>query len=437
MTNRPLSSGSLQVSDGVRSKLGKSVRWQPRRLLKLRRYLGDEFLAAAGPIRTKVRQRRKSKDRSMKQSLQQSDQQLPEGDRCLIGLVLTGGTIGAQEDHSVVSMGGATHIEADLLASTWSGPSRPDIIVRSPLRQLSENSEPKDWIKIAESVRDLVDHEDVTGVVILHGTDTMTYTAAALSFLLSDVAVPVVLTGSNLPKEQIGSDARRNVHDALIALRALGPGVYIAFAGGREPNLSGLVHLGTCVRKVHASGHAFSSVNRKPVGEVIDDVYRSVAPYIAQPQRRHFTSDFDDRVLALRLYPGLDLAVVFGAVELGGVRGVVLELYASATGPDTGDRFSVPLFVRKCVERGVTVAATITAAPRANGNVYETTLAIKEAGALFLRDMLPETATVKLMWALAQADDRDAVENLMLTPIAGEIDASGGMIDAVGRRGQA
>jgi L-asparaginase type I len=370
----------------------------------------------------------------MKEALRQRVHEQPDSDDCSVGLVLTGGTIGAQEDHSVVSMGGAAHVEADLLASVWPGQSKPDIAVRSPLRQLSENSEPQDWVEIANSVRELVDTEDVTGVVILHGTDTMAYTAAALSFLLSDLDRPVVLTGSNLPTQQAGSDALRNVHDALVALRALGPGVYIAFAGGSARDLPGLVHLGTCARKVQASGHAFSSINRKPVGEVVDEVFKPVEPYNARPHQS-FKSEVDDRVLALRLYPGLDLDVVFAAVAQSGIRGVVIELYASATGPDTDDRFSVPRFVRNCIENGVTVVTTITAAPKTNGNVYETTLAIKEAGALFLRDMLPETATVKLMWALAQSADMDAVKRLMLTPIAGEIDASEGD-QVVGGRGQ-
>lgn len=338
-----------------------------------------------------------------------------------VGLVITGGTIGAHEDDSVLAVQASTaHAtkELDLLTQAWHQPVTFDVHVRCPLRLLSENLEPGDWIPIAEAVRDLVETEDVSGVVVFHGTDTMVYTAAALSFLLSDIDKPVVLTGSNLPSDQEGSDAPRNVHDSLIALEALEAGTYIVFAGAND--LPGVVHLGTRARKLQASGQAFASINRLPVGEVVGDTFNS----LQLPARRvsqSFKCAIDPHVLALRLYPGLDFAAAYSAVTYGHIRGVVIELYASATGPHTDDRYSLPVFIRRCVERGVTVATTVPAAPEGPSNVYETTLAIAEAGGVFLLDMLPETATAKLMWALAQRDDMRSVQELMLTPIAGEI----------------
>lgn len=108
-------------------------------------------------------------------------------------------------------------------------------------------------------------------------------------------------------------------------------------------------------------------------------------------------------------------------MQRAGARGVIVELYPSATGPDTGDRFSLTAFIRRCAERGVLVAtATPGAAPSATG-AYQTTLAIAQAGGLFLRDMSAEAATVKMMWALAQSQLTQSVRQLMLTPIAGEL----------------
>src|SRR6202040_1852748 len=101
----------------------------------------------------------------------------------------------------------------------------------SPIRELSENLQPRHWVLIAQAVRSLIEQEDAAGVLVLHGTDTMAYTAAALSFLLSDLEGPVVLTGANLPTGEAGSDAQRNVHDALVALNELERGVYVAFTG--------------------------------------------------------------------------------------------------------------------------------------------------------------------------------------------------------------
>jgi glutamyl-tRNA(Gln) amidotransferase subunit D len=127
--------------------------------------------------------------------------------------------------------------------------------------------------------------------------------------------------------------------------------------------------------------------------------------------------------MALRLHPGLDFEVAFGAVLAGECRGVVVELYASATGPDTDDAHSLPRFIRRCGERGVPVLTTVNIAPGQEGNPYETTVAVAEAGGVFLEGMLPETAIVKLMWALAQHDDADDVKRLMATPIAGDMPA--------------
>ena len=354
-------------------------------------------------------------------ALQRSLGQSAERERS-VGLVVTGGTIGAHEDDSVLSvptdLRAATEVE--LLKGSWERPDTIDVHVRCPLRLLSENLEPSHWIPIAEAVRDLVEIDDVSGVVVFHGTDTMVYTAAALSFLLSDVDKPIVLTGSNLPPGQKRSDASRNAHDALVALEALGAGTYIVFAGA--PNLPGVVHLGTRARKLQASGHAFASINRDPVGRVVGDAFIPQDLHIRRPHGS-FRCDVEPRVLALRLYPGLDFAATYSTVIDSGVRGVVIELYASATGPHTDDRYSLPTFIRRCVQQGVIVATTVPNAPKGRSNVYETTLAIADAGGLFLRDMLPETATAKLMWALAQRGDMRSAEELMLTSIAGEIKA--------------
>jgi len=360
-------------------------------------------------------------DDAMTQVLNRDHKRGGDEQACSVGLVLTGGTIGARENDSVLSVDQATEAEARLIASAWPGPGDPNVRVISPLRQLSENFEPADWLVIARAVRELVETERVTSVLVLHGTDTMAYTASALSFLLSDVDRPIVLTGSNVPSGHPESDAAHNVRIALIAAQALGRGTYVAFAGGRD--LPGQVHLGTRLRKLRASREAFGSINRGLVGVVKADDFVEVQPYHAQINDQ-YAQAIDGRVLALRLYPGLDFEAVLQAVVQGGIRGVVIELYASATGPDTQDRFSVTNFIRRCTEHSVLVGTTVAESPDHNGTSYDTTVAIHAAGSVFLRDMLPETATVKMMWALAQSDDPDDIRELMLRPIAEEISSS-------------
>lgn len=336
-----------------------------------------------------------------------------------IGLVLTGGTIGAERHGSVLSVGAQpTSAEADLLRSAWPAAAEPRVVVAAALRKLSENLTPGDWPAIAGAVRGLVEVENVDGVLVLHGTDTIAYTAAALSFLLCDVQRPIVLTGSRLPAGQPGSDAPGNVRAALVALLALGSGTYVAFGGHADAAVH--IHLGTRVRKAPSGGETFVSVNRELVATVQDDRLTLREPYDHRVGERP-VQEVDEHVLALRLYPGLDFDAAHDAVRSGGARGVVVELYPSATGPDTGDRFSLPTFIRSCSERGVIVATASPGAPSSGASAYGTTLAIAEAGGVDLGDMATEAATVKMMWALAQSQRLQIVKQLLLSPIAGEL----------------
>lgn len=293
----------------------------------------------------------------------------------------------------------------------------------SPLRRLSENMGPADWATMASAVRAL--HDAGAGrILVLHGTDTAAYSAAALSFALADLPVTVVLTGANLPPGEPGSDAARNIADAVTALDRLAPGVFLSFAG--DPAGPSSVHLGTAVRKVRASGQAFYSINRPVVAEV-GDAYREVS---AVPDRTplaravHGDVRFDERVMLLRLHPGIDLRMAAEAAAAHGIAGVVVELYPSGTGPQMGGgpgALSLGDFVRACREHGAVVVATVANAPAGPRNHYESTVALEEAGALFTRDMLPETALVKLMWLLGHYK-ADEARDLVLAPcVAGEL----------------
>lgn len=341
-----------------------------------------------------------------------------------VGLVLTGGTIGSmitgQGDHEVVRL---SSVQAGLAIPGGDAAWRQitqlrdvDFRVRRPIGLLSENLVPEDWMAIASAARDLVD-EGVDGVLVLHGTDTMAYTSAALSFLLADVHVPVVLTGSNLPPDDPSSDAPTNVQKALIALPYLERGVFVVFAG--EPSLDGWIHLGTRVRKARASGEAFETVNGQPVGRIHGVELLDFAPYPSPRPWPSATAAVDSRVFTIRVYPGLDFSCVDAALQAGNMRGLVIELYASATGPDVAGKRSLPAFVERSRELGIQVYCTLSAAPERSIRSYESGLAVVDAGAVFLPNVLTETAVVKLMWALAQGPTA-TTEQLMRSSVAGE-----------------
>jgi glutamyl-tRNA(Gln) amidotransferase subunit D len=195
--------------------------------------------------------------------------------------------------------------------------------------------------------------------------------------------------------------------------------VFVVFAGATD--LPGWVDVGTRVRKVRAGGQTFYSINWLPVGKVVgENLHWIQRP--PRPEDGRFAMALERRVLFLKLYPGLDLARLAPRLAAGEIGGVVLELYPAGTGPDAPGDFSLREFVRTCTERGIPVFTTVSVAGEGQGRLeYRSSRAIREAGATFLRDMLPETATVKVMWALAQDGFPGAVVERMLKPVFGEI----------------
>ena len=341
-----------------------------------------------------------------------------------MGVVLTGGTVGSTYFENgggdpLVRLGTEANEvpqpEFELLAGSDPFIGR-EIAVRRPVELLSENILPEDWPKIAAAIEELVIDEGAEEILVFHGTDTMTYTSAALAFLLPSIPVPAVMTGANRPVDQRRSDASANVRASFHALAALPDGVFIVFAGA--PNRPGLVYSPTRSRKQHASGRAFASVNRRPPGRVDGGVLEFRGP---ERQRAENMSlrDPDPGVVRLQLYPGLDLDRYGAMLDDHGIRGVVIELYPSFTASERAPRYSLKRFVERCREVDCLVVAAIGKHPAGRPSVYETTSALgwEEVHTV---SMIPETATVKLMLALGASDDPERVVEIMDTEIAGE-----------------
>jgi L-asparaginase/Glu-tRNA(Gln) amidotransferase subunit D len=341
------------------------------------------------------------------------------------GIVLTGGTVGSTylEDEgngdATVSFGSAPATvpapEFDLLMRSDPLALR-EIAVRRPVQLLSENFLPEDWPRIADAVRDLVEVEGAEEVLVFHGTDTMTYTAAALAFLLPGIAAPVVLTGANRPADHDGTDAFANVAASFHALRSVPDGVYIVFAGA--PRRPGLIYSPTRSRKQHASGRAFASVNRRPLGRVDDDAVLFRGPGRAAGPLPEL-GDPDPAVMRMQLFPGLDLDSYGKLLVEYGIRGVVIELYPSFTASERADRYSLHRFTERCGEHGCLVFAAVGKHPAGRPSVYETTSALGRSD-VHVVSMIPETATVKLMLALGATRDPERVVEIMDTEYAGE-----------------
>lgn len=275
---------------------------------------------------------------------------------------------------------------------------------------------PADWLLIADA---LVEHAPGhAGIVVLHGTDTMAYTASALSFLLGGIDIPIVLTGAQRPVTELRSDGRENLVTALAIaaghLRdgALVPEVTIFFGN--------LLLRGNRSTKVHAWGyHGFDSPNHQPLaraGVSIDIAEGLIRGPQAGPLRR--VGGISDAVAGLRLHPGLDPHTLEATVGRDGLRGVVIEAYGAGNGPPE------PWFldpIRDAVERGV--AVTVTTQCRAGSVVsglYATGTALLGTGAIPAGDMTFEAALTKLM-VLCDRHGPDEVRRLMQIDLAGEL----------------
>jgi L-asparaginase len=271
---------------------------------------------------------------------------------------------------------------------------------------------PEEWSALAAEVSAARESHD--GVVIIHGTDTMAYTASALSFALEGLDRPVILTGSQRPLGEIRTDARRNLVDAVdLATRDI-PEVGICFDG----------HLlrGNRATKGDAWSYAaFASPGCLPLARLGLDV--EIAPHVRRPQRE-FRADgrFDSRVGVYHVLPGMipaTLARLAGAGEEG-LRGIVLAAFGVGNVPSRAAEVAPE--VRRLVDAGVTVLVVTQArAGAVDLGLYSNGVGLREAGAVPGGDLGLEAASVKLMHALARwPDDAAARRAYLEADVAGE-----------------
>jgi L-asparaginase len=286
--------------------------------------------------------------------------------------------------------------------------------VRDPIDSSAMRS--SDWLELADAI--VANAPGHAGVVVLHGTDTMAFTASALSFLLEGIDIPIVLTGAQRSVAELRSDGRENLVTALAIAAGhlqgavLVPEVTIFF--------SDLLLRGNRAVKVHAdSYHGFASPNLPPLataGVSIDYEPTLIRAPSTGPIRR--SGGISDAVTGLRLHPGIDGYDVDAVLARPGLRGVVLEAYGAGNGP-TERWFLDPL--RSAVERGVTVVVTTQCrAGSVVGGLYAAGSALLATGAVSGGDMTFEAALTKLM-VLTDRHGPEDVRRLMQEDLAGEL----------------
>lgn len=343
---------------------------------------------------------------------------LPEmrSDLPKVSIVSTGGTIASRVDYitggvyaamssrdllSIVpELADIARVDADILYSVF-----------------SENIRAEHWSGIANRVVDKIE-EGAQGVVVTHGTDTMAYSAAALSFILQDLPVPVIFVGSQRSSDRPSSDAATNL---LGVVRAAAEAPFAGVVVGMHETTSDdsiIFHRGTKARKLHTSArYAFDSVNKSPIARV----KREEVEILTDDFNRRSDSEpsihdgFEEKVTLVKFHPGFNPDVLDWYLDEG-YRGIILE----GTGlGHVSETCYQPL--RRAKEEDVFVGMTSQCIfGRVNMNVYSTGRDLQSLGVVPLGDMLPETAYIKLMWSLGQADDIEGAKDLMMKNIAGE-----------------
>ena len=330
-------------------------------------------------------------------------------DKKKILLLTTGGTIAClpSSDGLAPARSEVMERELDQLRTYY------DITVLDTMCLDSSNMRPEEWQQIAT---DIFRHrKGFDGVVVSHGTDTMAYTASAVTYMLPNIDVPVVFTGSQLPLADMLSDGPDNLRTAFAMAASGHPGVFLAF--DRK------VMLGCRAVKVRASGFsAFASINTHYAAQVTGnglEINESILPKATgEPQLLDWLSQ---DVFLLKLTPGLKPAI-FDMLAAMGYKGIVIEAFGLGGFNVLGKGLRS---IRRAIEDGVSVVVTTQCLfDSADLGVYQVGNQLLDLGVIQARDMTTEAAMTKLMWALGQKKSQEEIADLFRQNLAGEVTIS-------------
>lgn len=332
-------------------------------------------------------------------------------------ILSTGGTIASRVDYRT----GA--VRSALSASDLYGvvPELSDIArieTEIVFSLYSENITQNHWSNLTKVIEKHIS-KGVKGVIVAHGTDTMAYTSAALSFALQNLPVPVILVGAQRSSDRPSSDAALNLIGA-VQVASSGPFAEVVIA--MHENLSDntiIINRGTKVRKCHTSRRdTFKPINTTPIARIQNNkIVMLTNNFVKRDDKRKIVirPNFSKKVALVKFYPGFDSKVINWHIK-NGTKGIILE----GTGLGHVSKYCFNSIKNAIKNRVIVALASQCIWGRVNMNVYDTGRDLLNMGVIPLDDMLPETALVKLMWVLGQTNQVDKAIELLKSNIVGE-----------------
>ena len=323
-------------------------------------------------------------------------------------LLTTGGTIAAREG----AEGLVPDIKSnDILALIPEVQDKFEVECKDILNLDSSNIQPEEWQYIAGIVSENLPYYD--GIIITHGTDTMAYTAGALSFMLQNLNKPVVLTGAQIPIEQMFTDAKRNLQTAFAAVDSGIPKVMIAF-------FDKIINGARAVKVRTLGFNAFESISAPYIGEVFADgvhIYEDVDK--CMPTEEFCLKDrLSTDVFVLKLIPGTNPRIFDMLLDMK-YKGIVIEAFGA--GGTHFERRNLLPKLKMLVENGVAVVARSQCLyEKSEFSLYEVGRKVLDCGVIEGKDMTTEAIVTKLMWALGQTDDMKKIRKMFETNYVNE-----------------
>ena len=341
----------------------------------------------------------------------EKDEKLPK-----ILLLSTGGTIASKVDYRTGAVTPALSA-AELYEAVPEIAKIANVDAEVLFSEYSENLQPEHWLEIAKKIDSIVD-SDYAGIIIAHGTDTMHYSSAFLSFALSGFKKPITLVGSQRSSDRPSSDAALNLIAATkFLINTKSKGVFVVMHQNESDDAIAC-HLGTRVRKNHTSKRsAFETIGSPPAYLIFENTIQDNTHKMKNKFSRDYNPriNLDTKAALVKYHPGFDPEIIESLIKLK-YRAIIFE----GTGLGHVGKTMYDL-IKKAKEKGIFLGMTSQCIDgRVSMTVYESGRDLLDMGIVPLETMIPEVALVKAMWVLGNSDSDDEIKKMMLEDCASE-----------------